>query len=232
MFMYKTLTTCILATCLGLTGCATSMLSTALPSETTEVKTTILKTDQIISLGQAVKNQQEQGLVFVGKDYSYLMTEGSSEFLSIIKNIPVNQRTLIISSPLMLEMDDPTHFHGELKFQYNIPDSKLSEQEKENLKNLGFKNHFMVMEQQTQLLYPYAIIRFKGQIYQTTGTLKAQQTLPTPYPIALQQKDEITKKHPFKRVTRMALYPLALAFDVVTVAPSLIWADLHGDFTK
>jgi len=232
MFMYKTLTTCILATCLGLTGCATSMLSTALPNETTEVKTTILKTDQIISLGQAVKNQQEQGLVFVGKDYSYLMTEGSSEFLSIIKNIPVNQRTLIISSPLMLEMDDPTHFHGELKFQYNIPDSKLSEQEKENLKNLGFKNYFMVMEQQTQLLYPYAIIRFKGQIYQTTGTLKAQQKLPTPYPIALQQKDEITKKHPFKRVTRMALYPLALAFDVVTVAPSLIWADLHGDFTK
>lgn len=49
------------------------------------------------------------------------MTEGSSEFLNIIKNIPVNQRTLIIPSPLLLEMDDPTHFHGELKFQYNIP---------------------------------------------------------------------------------------------------------------
>ena len=49
------------------------------------------------------------------------MTEGSSEFLNIIKNIPVNQRTLIIPSPLLLEMDDPTLFHGELKFQYNIP---------------------------------------------------------------------------------------------------------------
>lgn len=71
-----------------------------------------------------------------------------------------------------------------------------------------------------------------GQIYQTSSTLKAQQMLPTPYPIAIQQKDEIKKKHPFKRVTRMALYPLAMAFDVVTVAPSLIWADLHGDFTQ
>ncbi|HFF4146764.1 TPA: hypothetical protein ACGCXM_003459, partial [Acinetobacter baumannii] len=50
--------------------------------------------------------------------------------------------------------------------------------------------------------------------------------------IALQQKDEITKKHPFKRVTRMALYPLAMAFDIVTVAPSLILSDLRGDFTK
>ncbi|HFF4839303.1 TPA: hypothetical protein ACGC58_003374, partial [Acinetobacter baumannii] len=148
------------------------------------------------------------------------------------KNIPVNQRTLIIPSPLLLEMDDPTHFHGELKFQYNIPASKLSDQQKENLKNLGFKNHFMVMENQTQLLYPYAIIRFKGQIYQTSPTLKVQQTIPTPYPIALQQKDEITKKHPFKRVTRMALYPLAMAFDIVTVAPSLILSDLRGDFTK
>ena len=39
----------------------------------------------------------------------------------------------------------------------------------------------MVMENQTQLLYPYAIIRFKGQIYQTSPTLKVQQTIPTPY---------------------------------------------------
>ncbi|HFF4986186.1 TPA: hypothetical protein ACGDK5_002491, partial [Acinetobacter baumannii] len=121
--MYKTLTTCLLITCLGLSGCATSILSTALPNETTEVQTTILKTDQIIALGQAVKNQQEQGVVFIGQDFNYLMTEGSSEFLNIIKNIPVNQRTLIIPSPLLLEMDDPTHFHGELKFQYNIPAS-------------------------------------------------------------------------------------------------------------
>jgi uncharacterized protein YceK len=57
--MFRTLTTCILATCLGLSGCATSILSTALPNETTKVQTTILKTDQIITLGQAVKNKKE-----------------------------------------------------------------------------------------------------------------------------------------------------------------------------
>jgi hypothetical protein len=90
------------------------MLSTALPNETTEVKTTILKTDQIISL------------------------------------------------PLILEMDDPTHFHGELKFRYNTPTSKLNDSQQEKLKNLGFKNHFIVTQNQTQLLYPYSIIRFNG----------------------------------------------------------------------
>ncbi len=230
--MYKLFSTLLVVVCLNLSACATTLLSEALPNETTKTEKIILAKDQIIALGQAVKKQQEQGVVFIGQDFNYLMTEGSSEFLNIIKNIPVNQRTLIIPSPLLLEMDDPTHFHGELKFQYNIPTSKLSDQQKENLKNLGFKNHFMVMENQTQLLYPYAIIRFKGQIYQTSPTLKVQQTIPTPYPIALQQKDEITKKHPFKRVTRMALYPLAMAFDIVTVAPSLILSDLRGDFTK
>ncbi|RDJ51608.1 hypothetical protein AB719_19925 [Acinetobacter baumannii] len=230
--MYKLFSTLLVVVCLNLSACATTLLSEALPNETTKTEKIILAKDQIIALGQAVKNQQEQGVVFIGQDFNYLMTEGSSEFLNIIKNIPVNQRTLIIPSPLLLEMDDPTHFHGELKFQHNIPTSKLSDQQKENLKNLGFKNHFMVMENQTQLLYPYAIIRFKGQIYQTSPTLKVQQTIPTPYPIALQQKDEITKKHPFKRVTRMALYPLAMAFDIVTVAPSLILSDLRGDFTK
>lgn len=60
--MFRTLTTCILATCLGLSGCATSMLSTALPNETTKVQTTILKTDQIITLGQAVKNKKETSI--------------------------------------------------------------------------------------------------------------------------------------------------------------------------
>ncbi|MDQ9757739.1 hypothetical protein RFZ45_02055 [Acinetobacter baumannii] len=230
--MYKLFSTLLVVVCLNLSACATTLLSEALPNETTKTEKIILAKDQIIALGQAVQNQQEQGVVFIGQDFNYLMTEGSSEFLNIIKNIPVNQRTLIIPSPLLLEMDDPTLFHGELKFQYNIPASKLSDQQKENLKNLGFKNHFMVMENQTQLLYPYAIIRFKGQIYQTSPTLKVQQTIPTPYPIALQQKDEITKKHPFKRVTRMALYPLAMAFDILTVAPSLILSDLRGDFTK
>jgi len=230
--MYNFFSASILTICLDLTGCATNILSTALPNETTEIKTTILKTDQIIALGQAVKNEQEQGLVFIGQDYNYLMTEGSSKFLNIIKNIPAEQRTLNISSPLVLEMDDPTHFHGELQFQYKTPLSVLSDQQKENLKNLGFKNHFVVMENQKEVLYPYAFLPFKGQIYKAPSTQKIQQAMPTPYSVALQQKDEITKKHPFKRATRMALYPLAMTFDVITVAPSLIWSDLHGDFNK
>lgn len=86
--MYKLFSISILTICLGLTGCATNMLSTALPNETTEIKTTVLKTDQIIALGQAVKNNQEQGFVFVGQDYNYLMTDGSSNLLNIIKSIP------------------------------------------------------------------------------------------------------------------------------------------------
>lgn len=230
--MYKLFSASILTICLGLTGCATNMLSTTLPNETTEIKTTTLKTDQIIALGQAVKNDQEQGFVFVGQDYNYLMTDGSSNLLNIIKSIPAEQRTIKTPSPLVLEMDDSTHFQGEITIRYNISTSKMDEKQKELLKTLGFKNQFMVMENQKQVFYPFTIIRFKGKIYQKADNQKIQQQLPTPYPVALQQKDEITKKHPFKRVTRMALYPLAMTFDVITVAPSLIWSDLHGDFNK
>ncbi|ADI89174.1 putative signal peptide-containing protein [Acinetobacter oleivorans DR1] len=208
------------------------MLSTALPNETTEIKTITLKTDQIIALGQAVKNEQEQGLVFIGQDYNYLMNDGSSNLLNIIKSIPAEQRTIKTPSPLVLEMDDSTHFHGEITIRYNIPTSQMDEKQKELLKTLGFKNQFMAIENQQQVFYPFTIIRFKGKIYQKAENQKIQQQLSVPYPVALQQKDEITKKHPFKRVTRMALYPLAMTFDVITVAPSLIWSDLHGDFNK
>lgn len=230
--MYKLFSASILTICLGLTGCATNMLSTALPNETTEIKTTTLKTDQIIALGQAVKNYQEQGFVFIGQDYNYLMTDGSSNLLNIIKSIPAEQRTIKTPSPLVLEMDDSTHFHGEITIRYNIPTSKMDEKQKELLKTLGFKNQFMAMENQQQVFYPFTLIRFKGKIYQKAENQKIQQQLSVPYPVALQQKDEITKKHPFKHVTRMALYPLAMTFDVITVAPSLIWSDLHGDFNK
>ena len=230
--MYKTLTICILATCFSLTGCATSMLSTVFPNETTEVKTTILKTDQIIAVGQAVQDQQEHGFIFIGQDYNYLMTDGSSNLINIIKAIPAEQRTLKTPSPLILEMDDSTHFHGEITIRYNMPTSKIDEQQKEVLNKLGFKNQFMAIENQQQVFYPFTIIRFKGKIYQKADNQKIQQQLPAPVSIALQQKDEITKKHPFKHVTRMALYPLAMTFDVIIVAPSLIWSDLHGDFNK
>lgn len=230
--MYKLFSASILTICLGLTGCATNMLPTALPNETTEIKTTTLKTDQIIALGQAVKNDQEQGFVFVGQDYNYLMTDGSSNLLNIIKSIPTEQRTIKTPSPLVLEMDGSTHFHGEITIRYNTPTSQMDEKQKELLKTLGFKNQFMAMENQQQVFYPFTIIRFKGKIYQKAENQKIQQQLSVPYPVALQQKDEITKKHPFKRATRMVLYPLAMTFDVITVAPSLIWSDLHGDFNK
>lgn len=128
--MYKLFSASILTICLGLTGCATSMLSSALPDETTQVQTNTLKTDQIIALGQAVKNQQEQGLVFIGQDYNYLMTDGSAEFLKIIKTIPATERTLNIPSPLVLTMDDPNHFHGVIQVRYSTRMGNLNEKQK------------------------------------------------------------------------------------------------------
>lgn len=230
--MFRTLTTCILATCLGLSGCATSMLSTALPNETTKVQTTILKTDQIIALGQAVKNQQGQGLVFIGQDYNYLMTDGSAEFLKIIKTIPTTERTLNIPSPLVLTMDDPNHFHGVIQVRYNTRMGNLNEKQKDMLKDLGFKQNFAMLQAQENTPYPYINILFKGQLYETKDLKDIQQKLVTPYVVELQEKIETTKKHPFKRATRKVLYPLAMTFDVIVFAPSLIWADLHGDFNK
>lgn len=232
IFMYKTFFILALIASFGLSGCATTLLSDALPNETTQTQTTTLKTDQIIALGQAVQDQKEYGFIFVGQDYNYLMTEGSSNLLNIIKSIPAEQRTLKTPSPIELVMDDATHFHGEITIRYNTTTSKMDEKQKEFLKSLGFTNHYMAMENQQQVFYPFTIIRFKGKIYQNIEAQKIQQKLPVPYAIALQQKTEITTKHPFKKATRMALYPLAMTFDVVTVAPSLIWSDLHGDINK
>lgn len=230
--MYKTLTTFILVTCLGLSGCAITMLSNTLPSETTEVKTNILKTDQIIALGQAVKDDQKQGIVFVGQDYNYLMTDGSSEFLKIIKTIPTNDRTLNIPSPLILTMEDANHFNGVIQVRYNTQLGNLNEKQKDMLKKLGFRENFNAVLEQQKNQYPYINIFFKGQLYEAKNPKDIQQKLEKPYAVELQEKIETTTKHPFKSATRKVLYPLAMTFDVVTIYPLLIWSDLKGDFNK
>lgn len=230
--MYKLFSTLLVVVCLNLSACATTLLSEALPNETTRTEKIILAKDQIIALGQAVQNQQEQGIIFVGKDYNYLMTEGSVELSKLLYAIPADQRSLTNPSPLILTMDDPSHFHGVLQIRYNTRMVDLNDSQKDLLKSLGFRQNFNTIHNQQTAPYPYINIFFKGQLYQSQEAKKVQKTLAQPYPIILQQENKITKKHPLKKATRMVLYPFAMTFDVITVVPSLMWSDLRGEFNN
>ncbi|MCJ0830004.1 hypothetical protein MN869_16295 [Acinetobacter sp. NIPH1876] len=227
--MYKTFSLLVLT--MTLSGCATSLLSTALPNESSQVQTTTLKTDQILALGQAIQNEKSQGLIFIGQDFNYLMTDGSTELLKLLHAIPAEQRSFH-PSPLVLTMDDPNHFRGVLKMRYHTRMVDLNSKQKELLKSLGFRQNFDLIQNQETAPYPYINVFFKGQLYQALDQQKIQQKLAQPYPISLQQQTTITTKHPVKRATRMVLYPLAMVFDVVTVTPLLMWSDLRGDFNK
>lgn len=230
--MYKLCSALIAIACLNLSGCATTLLSQALPNETTKTQTVTLAKDQIIAIGQAVQNQQAQGIVFVGKDFSYLMTDGSAELSKLLHAIPADQRSLTSPSPLVLTMDDPSHFQGVLQIRYNTRMVDLNDTQKDLLKSLGFRQNFNTIYNQQTAPYPYINIFFKGQLYQAPEARKIQKTLAQPYPIILQQENKITKKHPVKKATRMVLYPFAMTFDVITVVPSLMWADLRGEFNN
>ncbi|WP_436869510.1 hypothetical protein [Acinetobacter courvalinii] len=230
--MHKLCSALIAITCLNLSGCATTLLSQALPNETTKTETVPLAKDQIIAIGQAVQNQQAQGIVFVGKDFSYLMTDGSAELSKLLHAIPAEQRSLTSPSPLVLTMDDPSHFQGVLQIRYNTRMVDLNDTQKDLLKSLGFRQNFNTIYNQQTAPYPYINILFKGQLYQAPEARNIQKTLAQPYPIILQQENKITKKHPVKKATRMVLYPFAMTFDVITVVPSLMWADLRGEFNN
>lgn len=230
--MHKLCSALIAIACLNLSGCATTLLSQALPNETTKTETVTLAKDQIIAIGQAVQNQQAQGIVFVGKDFSYLMTDGSAELSKLLHAIPADQRSLTSPSPLVLTMDDPSHFQGVLQIRYNTRMVDLNDTQKDLLKSLGFRQNFNTIYNQQTAPYPYINILFKGQLYQAPEARNIQKTLAQPYPIILQQENKITKKHPVKKATRMVLYPFAMTFDVITVVPSLMWADLRGEFNN
>lgn len=230
--MYKILSLFLVTSCLGLSGCATTLLDQTFPKESTQTTSITLKQDQIIALGQAVQNQTEQGLVFIGKDFNYLMTDGSAQLLTLLNAIPAEQRSLTSPSPLVLTMEDPNHFNGVLQIRYNTRMVDLDQKQKVLLKSLGFRQNFDLIQNQQTAPYPYINVFFKGQLYQGLDHKKIQQKLAQPYPILLQQQITTTTKHPVKRATHMVLYPLAMAFDVITVTPILIWSDMRGDFNK
>lgn len=230
--MHKLFSALIAVACFNLSACATTLLSQALPNETTRTETITLAKDQILALGQAVQNQQEQGIVFIGQDFNYLMTDGSAELSKLLHAIPADQRSLTSPSPLVLTMDDPNHFHGVLQIRYNTRMVDLNDAQKDLLKSLGFRQNFNIIHNQQTAPYPYINIFFKGQLYQTQDAKKVEKTLAQPYPIILQQENNITKNHPVKKATRMVLYPFAMTFDVITVVPSLMWSDLRGEFNN
>lgn len=230
--MYKTLSLLLFTSCFVLGGCATALLDSTFPKETTHTQAINLQSDQIIALGQAVQNQKEQGLVFIGQDFNYLMTDGSTELLKLLKAIPVEQRSITSPTPLVLTMDDANHFRGVLQIRYNTAMVDLKQTQKDLLKSLGFRENFDLPANQQTATYPYINVFFKGQLYQGQDTQKIQQRLPVAYPITIQQQITTTTKHPIKRVTHTVLYPLAMAFDVITIPPLLIISDLKGDFNK
>lgn len=178
--MYKILSLLLFTSCLSLSGCATTLLDQTFPKESTQTTSITLKQDQIIALGQAVQNQTEQGLIFIGKDFNYLMTDGSTQLLTLLNAIPAEQRSLTSPSPLVLTMEDPNHFSGVLQIRYNTRMVDLDQKQKVLLKSLGFRQNFDLIQNQESAPYPYINVFFKGQLYQALDQQKSNKNWHSP----------------------------------------------------
>lgn len=182
--------------------------------------------DKMLAIGKIQDKNEQNGMLFLAEQHSYLITRGAPELLAIIQHIPAEKRLLISALPIEFRVnsDDSNQFNGSLTFAYATPLHQLDALTIQKLKDLGFTNQQKLKDQQLQEnTFLTATLHFTGTIYQAVESKNIQHQFSQPYPIVLKQHVRInTPKSANKTALGLALTPLALAVDIVTLPVGIV----------
>ena len=202
---------------LVLSGCATVSVIDKFNPTSTQYQKKVLRQDAMLAIGQSVHDGKNQGMVFIGQKYTYLITEGGEPFYALLKEFPANKLVLASDSPISLEFSNATQFKDTIIFNYADPVEKLTPQQVTRLKQLGFRDwKSEELADGTRVSYLRAIYDYQGELYQPTEATQIQHRFSKPYPISLIQEKTSTHINAGNIGKTIILTPLALTFDIVT----------------
>ncbi|WP_179998872.1 hypothetical protein [Acinetobacter sp. YH12239] len=218
MTTYLSKTICFLLT-LCISGCIATPKVMFLDTETTKTRT-IKQEDKMIAIAQIKTIDSEQGLLFLGENYSYLITEGGEQLLQLIQNFPADERLLHNKPPIVFHIAQNTpSFSGELTFIHPSPTYTMEYNNLKKIQAKGFNETIVTkIGKSNRMAYPAMKIKFKGKIYQPTSSENIQHKLSKPYPISLEKTYIVQRKDSAARtLAAVILTPLALTFDIITL---------------
>lgn len=214
----------ILGTTLSLSGCASlSLYESFDPTDQRTVEKT-LGHDEMLAIGQSVKSESEHlndGVVFVGKKYTYLVTDGAEPFLALVKEFPANKLVLESNIPIKFDFSDSTNFNNTIIFSYADPVEKIPAAQLQRLKQLGFTPWRKVPNAAGQHdTYLRNVFQYRGQLYKPVDATQIAHRFSKAYPIILIQEQEKNNVNVVNIGKTIILAPLAVSFDIIT---SPIW---------
>lgn len=203
------------------TGCTTKNLITKDYKTHTRTNKVTLIEDQVVAFGkpaQNLPNLPADSLVIAGQQKSYILTQGGSQFISLIgkldpKNIQVTRDLSFYS-----EKNDG-HFTGILPLSYVKLKEDITKRDKEFFIENGAKECSSSSDERMSAQRFCFEIKLAGVVYPAANNLKSLKALSKPYQVSIytQQQESYKSKSNMNPLEKLVLLPFAVAIDVVTL---------------
>ncbi|MBI1452153.1 MULTISPECIES: hypothetical protein [Acinetobacter] len=202
-------------------GCTTKNLITKDHKTHTRTNKVTLIEDQVVAFGkpaQNLPNLPADSLVIAGQQKSYILTQGGSQFISLIgkldpKNIQVTRDLSFYS-----EKNDG-HFTGILPLSYVKLKEDITKRDKEFFIENGAKECSSSSDERMSAQRFCFEIKLAGVVYPAANNLKSLKALSKPYQVSIytQQQESYKSKSNMNPLEKLVLLPFAVAIDVVTL---------------
>lgn len=220
MILKKILTSSLLVFFISPSGCASLFLYDGFSPTSIKEETKVLGQDNMIAIGQSIKDDKNTGLVFIGENYTYLIKDDYEKFYSLLKEFPASDLIFRSELPITFKFDSSSKFQGYISFRYKQPISQIPQSKLIRLKELGFDERKTSQSPNSES-YLYGSFDYQGQLYTATNSEDIKHQFSKPYPIILTEDIRIKKVNSGKIGKTIVLTPLAIAFDIATLPVSL-----------
>ena len=204
-----------------LTGCATKTLITKDGKTYNRTTRVTLVEDNVVAFGQpaqAAPNLPRDSIVIAGQKNSYILTQGGSQFVSLIgkldpKNIQITRDLTFYS-----EKNDG-NFSGTLPLSYVKLKEDLSKKDLEFFIENGAKECSSSSDERMRAQRFCFDIKLAGVVYPAANNLNSLKALSKPYQVTIytQKEQSYTSKPGMNPFEKLVLLPFAVAIDVVSL---------------
>lgn len=218
-FMNKTLF--VLISSVLLSNCATSTLIKKDNRTYTKNVQVILSEDQVVAFGRPSTVQNNvplNSLVIAGQKNSYVITEGSTQFVTLIskldpKNIQINKALSFHSE------NNDGHFSGTLPLTYVKLQEDISKKDMTFFIENGAEECSTSSDKRMNAQRFCFNIKMAGVVFPPAANLTSLKALSKPYHVSIHthQEESYKNKSGMNPLEKLALLPFAVAIDVISL---------------
>lgn len=204
-----------------LSGCATTTLLKKHNHTYTRTEKVILIQDDVVAFGrpsQSLTNIPKDSLVIAGQKNSYVLTQGGSQFFSLISQLDSKHIQVQPTLDFYSEKNDGT-FSGELAFSYVKLREDVSKKDLTFFIENSAKECSSSSDDRMKAQRFCFSIKLSGLVYPIASNITSLRKLSKPYHISIytNQVQEYKSSNGMNPLQKLVLFPFAVAIDVVSL---------------